>query len=92
MLLANKVDILIADWLKFYRYIKPLGLIDEFKSLDVLQNSGSKIIFKDKQLRDEFDRVIEAMHASGELEKLTQAWLAKNNLPKVSHHFLAKRS
>ncbi|MFY8352786.1 substrate-binding periplasmic protein [Pseudoalteromonas sp. SSM20] len=92
MLLANKVDILIADWLKFYRYIKPLGLLDEFTFLDVLHNSGSKIIFKDKQLRDEFDRVIESMHASGELEQLTQAWLAKNNLPKVSHHFLAKRS
>jgi hypothetical protein len=30
------------------------------------------------------------MHASGELKQLTQAWLAKNNLPKVSHHFLAK--
>ncbi len=92
MLLANKVDILIADWLKFYRFAKPMGLIEEFMALDLLHNEGSKIIFKDKKLRDDFDKVVEQMHASGELQQLTQAWLAKNNLPMVSHHFLAKKS
>lgn len=91
MLLANKVDILIADWLKFYRYIKPLDLLEDYTSLDLLNNAGSKIIFKDKKLRDDFDRTLDEMHASGELQQLTQAWLAKNNLPLVSHHFLAKK-
>lgn len=91
MLVANKIDVLIADWLKFYRFVKPLGLVDKFVPLDIITNAGSQIIFRDEKVRNAFDTAITQMYVSGELDKLTLTWLAKNNLPKVSHRFLAKR-
>ena len=91
MLVANKIDVLVADWLKFYHFIKPLGLTDKFTPLDVITNAGSQIIFRDEKVRNAFDTAITQMYVSGELDKLTLTWLAKNNLPKVSHRFLAKR-
>lgn len=90
MFLANKVDVLVGDWLKFVWFLQQVnGSLSEFVALDILTNRGSQIVFHSEALRDEFDKFCETMIANGEMKALVDNWLAKQNLPYVSHAFLA---
>lgn len=90
MLMANKVDIIVGDWLKYVWFLNMVGgSPEEFVALDILTNRGSQIIFHSEALRDEFDKVCASMIANGEMKTLVDNWFTRQNLPAVSHSFLA---
>lgn len=88
-LLSNKIDVRAGDYLMFYWYVNNYSNHDakDFIIQDMLSYNGSYIVFQSKQLRDEFDKAMAELIASGEFAKITQQWLADYQLPNTQHQF-----
>lgn len=88
LLHKKKIDVRVGDYLMFYRHTVYLSGLDpnDYVSLDLLDYQGSFIVFRDKNIRDLFDRRLTQLIKSGEIKTITQNWLEMYKLPTTIEH------
>ncbi|MDP4985105.1 transporter substrate-binding domain-containing protein [Pseudoalteromonas tunicata] len=92
LFISERFDAKVGDWLMF---LWSLGLTPQqqqnmpYTALDLLEYSGSSVIYKDEVLRDKVDMQLTTMLQSGQIETITQNWFKSMGVVPYQHQFLA---